>query len=293
MTRSAALIITAKTGRLTLTSASFIARLPAGGAAARRGRPGRHRRAAAPAAARRRRFRRRGAAAAAAGAALRLARLQHPHRDARRQLVQPARRQHLVALQAVGDFPEVALPDAQRDALLRDRAVLDDVDRRHAGQHRHRGVRHGHDVVVELRQDDALREEPRLEQAFLVVDQGFHGERAHRLIERRADVGDLAVEHAVAERLDAELHRLARRHDAGVPFLDARAQLQRVHLDDGRHLGAGGDVLADLHWPFRHDAGDGRLHDRVVRAPSPPGRTPPGDPAGCALVACTESRAAS
>ena len=132
---------------------------------------------------------------AAAAAAFGLARLEHPHRHARRQLVQPAGREHLVALEAVGDFPDVALPDAERDALLRDLAVSDDVDRRHAGQRRHRGVGHGHHVVVDAREDDALGEEAGLEQAVRVLDQRLDREGAHRLIERRADVRDLALEH--------------------------------------------------------------------------------------------------
>ena len=65
-------------------------------------------------------------------------------------------------------------------------------------------------ALVLAREDHALGEEAGLEPAVAVVDERLDRERAHRLVERRADVGDLAVEQRVAERLHAELDRLAR-----------------------------------------------------------------------------------
>ena len=55
-----------------------------------------------------------------------------------------------------------------------------------------------------------LAKKPGFSRRSRVVDDRFDRERAHRLVERRADVGDLAVEQRVAERLHAELDRLAR-----------------------------------------------------------------------------------
>ncbi len=50
----------------------------------------------------------------------------------------------------------------------------------------------------------------------------------------------------------------------GVLLLRAGAQLQRVHLDDGRHHRALADELADLDGAIRHDARDRRADRRVV-----------------------------
>ena len=150
--------------------------------------------------------------------------------------------------------------------LLRDLAVLHDVDRRDAGQRRDRRVRHRQHALVLLREDDALGEEARLEPQVRVVDQRFDRERPHRLVERRADVRDLALEHRVAEGLDAELDRLARLDDAGVSFLDAGPQLQRIDLDDRRDRRALGDVFADVHRALRDDAGDRARAPRRRRA---------------------------
>ena len=69
---------------------------------------------------------------------------------------------------------------------------------------------------------------------------------------------------AVAERFDPELHRLARFDHARVALLDARPQLQRVHLHDGGHHRPLADELADLHRPLRDHARDGRPDDRVA-----------------------------
>ena len=76
---------------------------------------------------------------------------------------------------------------------------------------------------------------------------------------------DFSVEHRVAERLDAELTVEAGLNDAGVAFLDASPQLQRINLDDGGDRCARTDVFADLHQALRNDAADRRADDGVVQ----------------------------
>ena len=249
MTIRAALIITAKTGRLTLTSASFIARPPARSRAPDHLRP-RHpagpsprRRAACTRPSRRR--------------TLGLAGLEHADAHARRQLVQLARRKHFIPVQSARHFPQVLLADAERHALLRDLPVRDDVHRVDPREHRYRGVGDRHHVVVTMREDHALGEEAGLQQVLAVVDDRLDDEGAHGLVERRADVRDRALEHAIPERLDAELDGLAGLDHARMAFLHARPQLERVHLDDGRHHRALGNELPHLHGPFGDHPGNG------------------------------------
>ena len=119
MTMRAAVIISAKTGRRTETSASFMAcspRCPRGFAGP-----------CAPAP-RRRRGRRRQSA------------LPIVHRGAGRQLIEAARRQRLVAFEAGGDLDELPLTGAERDGLLADLVLFDDIDRRHPCHRRDRVV---------------------------------------------------------------------------------------------------------------------------------------------------------
>src|SRR3954464_2128699 len=91
------------------------------------------------------------------------------HAHPGRQLVETVRRERFVALQSVHNLPEIVLADAEGDGLLRDLAVLDDVDRRNAGECRDGGVRHGQYTLVAAREDHPLGKESRLQTQIGIV----------------------------------------------------------------------------------------------------------------------------
>src|SRR3954464_5887942 len=95
------------------------------------------------------------------------------HAYAGRQLVETVRRERFVALQSVHNLPEIVLADAKGDRLLRDLAVLNDVDRRDTGERRDGGVRHGQYTFVAPREDHALGKESRLQTQVGIVDERF------------------------------------------------------------------------------------------------------------------------
>ena len=187
------------------------------------------------------------------------------HDRARRELVHVAGGEDLAAFEAVDDFDELALTRAKRHLLLTRLAVLDDEHRRHAGQRRHGVVWCRQHLFVDVGQHRPLGEEPRLEGAVGVLHEDLDRKRARGLVDRRADVGHLALKRLGRERLDDEVHGLAGLDHGGVLFLDGRLQLERVHLHDRRDRRVLPDELAGLHEALCDRAADRRADGGVVQ----------------------------